>query len=77
MHSKPWGWNVVESAKWTSWKQLANMPVRSSQLPSLPRAALTASHTSLSPPRCSFTTVLKSGWYGAGWFPVGRMVLTA
>lgn len=23
--TKPWGWNVVESAKWESWNQLANM----------------------------------------------------
>jgi acyl-CoA-binding protein len=23
---KPWGWNVVESAKWQSWSQLGNMP---------------------------------------------------
>eukprot|EP00959_Pyramimonas_sp_CCMP1952_P342975 7185068-Pyramimonas_sp.AAC.1 len=23
-HPKPWGWNVVESAKWTSWKQLGD-----------------------------------------------------
>lgn len=52
MHSKPWGWNVVESAKWTSWKQLANMPVRSSQLPTRPGAARTASHASPSPLRC-------------------------
>ena len=22
---KPWGWNVVESAKWESWSQLGNM----------------------------------------------------
>lgn len=22
---KPWGWNVVESAKWESWNQLGNM----------------------------------------------------
>lgn len=22
---KPWGWNVVESAKWTAWAQLGNM----------------------------------------------------
>eukprot|EP00899_Mesostigma_viride_P010163 jgi/Mesvir1/19148/Mv01171-RA.1 len=24
-HAKPWGWNVVERAKWTSWKQLGSM----------------------------------------------------
>lgn len=24
--SKPWAWNVVESAKWQSWTQLGNMP---------------------------------------------------
>ena len=23
--AKPWGWNVVESAKWESWNQLGNM----------------------------------------------------
>ncbi len=23
---KPWGWNVVENAKWQSWKQLGDMP---------------------------------------------------
>lgn len=23
---KPWGWNVIENAKWNSWKQLADMP---------------------------------------------------
>eukprot|EP00882_Tetradesmus_deserticola_P028054 GHRQ01031228.1.p1 GENE.GHRQ01031228.1~~GHRQ01031228.1.p1 ORF type:complete len:182 (+),score=58.28 GHRQ01031228.1:127-672(+) len=23
---KPWGWNVIESAKWQSWSQLGNMP---------------------------------------------------
>ena len=23
---KPWSWNVVESAKWTSWSQLGDMP---------------------------------------------------
>ena len=23
--TKPWGWNVVESAKWESWNQLGNM----------------------------------------------------
>jgi acyl-CoA-binding protein len=23
---KPWGWNVVESAKWQSWTQLGTMP---------------------------------------------------
>jgi acyl-CoA-binding protein len=22
---KPWGWNVVESAKWQSWSQLGSM----------------------------------------------------
>eukprot|EP00850_Spirogloea_muscicola_P004934 SM000022S07148 [mRNA] locus=s22:202957:208318:+ [translate_table: standard] len=24
--AKPWGWSVVESAKWQSWKNLGNMP---------------------------------------------------
>jgi acyl-CoA-binding protein len=24
--AKPWSWNVVEHAKWTSWNQLAKMP---------------------------------------------------
>lgn len=23
--AKPWGWNMVESAKWESWSQLGNM----------------------------------------------------
>lgn len=30
---KPWSWNVIENAKWNSWKQLNNMPAR-------PRSAL-------------------------------------
>ena len=25
---KPWGWNVIENAKHTAWKQLGDMPVR-------------------------------------------------
>lgn len=24
--SKPWGWNVVEAAKYDAWSQLGNMP---------------------------------------------------
>lgn len=23
---KPWGWSVVNNAKWQSWKQLGDMP---------------------------------------------------
>ena len=30
---KPWGWNVVESAKWNSWSQLKDMsPVEAMRL---------------------------------------------
>eukprot|EP00897_Mesotaenium_endlicherianum_P000842 jgi/Mesen1/10759/ME000909S10083 len=30
---KPWGWNVIESAKWASWKELGNMaPVEAMRL---------------------------------------------